>query len=358
MKKTQVARLLAYVTGMVNQQLLRQNEYLLAENRIFRAHLPSRLLLTSPERSTLAVLGKQLGRKGLELVASAAKPDTILAWFRKLVAQKFDGSRCRLYPGRPLVGREITELIVRLARENSGWGYDRIAGALESLGHHVSDQTVGNILRRFGIAPAPKRRLQMSWAEFIRSHMSVLAGIDFFTADVLTWRGLATYYVLFFLHLETRRVTLAGITQHPTEEWMVQMARRAVDDINGTLLPGRFVLHDRDSKFCASFQDMLRSAGIQPLRLPARSPNLNAFAERWVRSIKSECLSKLILFGEASLRRAVTQFIEHYHLERPHQGKGNQLLFPSRISPPSPHSGPIECRGRLGGLLKFYQRAA
>jgi putative transposase len=286
MKKTQVARLLAYVTGMVNQQLLRQNEYLLAENRIFRAHLPSRLLLTSPERSTLAVLGKQLGRKGLELVASAAKPDTILAWFRKLVAQKFDGSRCRLYPGRPFVGREITELIVRLARENSGWGYDRIAGALESLGHHVSDQTVGNILRRFGIAPAPKRRLQMSWAEFIRSHMSVLAGIDFFTAEVLTWRGLATYYVLFFLHLETRRVTLAGITQHPTEEWMVQMARRAVDDIDGTLLPVRFVLHDRDSKFCASFQDMLRSAGIQPLRLPARSPNLNAFAERWVRSIK------------------------------------------------------------------------
>jgi hypothetical protein len=126
--------------------------------------------------------------------------------------------------------------------------------------------------------------------------------------------------------LETRRVTLAGITQHPTEEWMVQMARRAVDDIDGALLPVRFVLHDRDSKFCASFRDTLRSAGVQPLSLPARSPNLNAFAERWVRSIKSECLSKLILFGELSLRRAVTQFIEHYHLEHPDQGKGNQLL--------------------------------
>ena len=132
-----------------------------------------------------------------------------------------------------------------------------------------------------------------------------------------------------FLHLETRRVTLAGITQHPTEEWMVQMARRAVDAIDGTLLSIRFVLHDRDSKFSASFQDTLRSAGIQPLRLPARSPNLNAFAERWVRSIKRECLSKLILFGESSLRRAVTQFIEHYHLERPHQGKCNHLVFPA-----------------------------
>lgn len=215
MKKNQVARLLAYVTGMVNQQLLLQNEYLLAENRILRAHLPSRLLLTDPERSTLAALGKRLGRIWLEPIASAAKPDTILAWFRN-VAHKFDGSRHRLYPGRPPIGREITELIVRLARENSGWGYDRIAGALQILGHHVSDQTVGNILRRFGIAPAPKRGQQMSWADFIRSHMAVLAGIDFFTVEVLTWRGLATYYVLFFLHLETRRVTLAGITRHPT----------------------------------------------------------------------------------------------------------------------------------------------
>jgi transposase InsO family protein len=139
---------------------------------------------------------------------------------------------------------------------------------------------------------------------------------------------------------------------------MVQMARRSVDAIDGTLLPIRFVLHDRDRKFCASFRDTLRSAAIQPLTLPARSPNLNAFAERWVRSIKDECPSKLILFGEASLRRAVTQFIEHYHFERPHQGKGNQLLFPSPIPPPSRHAGRIQCHERLGGLLKFYQRAA
>ncbi|MBV8831763.1 MAG: DDE-type integrase/transposase/recombinase [Acidobacteriaceae bacterium] len=176
--------------------------------------------------------------------------------------------------------------------------------------------------------------------------------------EVLTWRGLATYYVLFFLHLKTRRITLAGITRHPTEEWMVQMARRAVDPVDGALLPIRFVLHDRDSKFCASFQDTLRSAGIQPINLPASSPNLNAFAERWVRSIKSECLSKLILFGEDSLRRAVTQFIEHYHLERPHQGKDNQLLFPSLVRSPSQNFSCIQCHERLGGLLKFYQRAA
>jgi putative transposase len=136
------------------------------------------------------------------------------------------------------------------------------------------------------------------------------------------------------------------------------MGRRAVDDIDGSLLQTRFVLHDRDSKFCASFQDTLRSTGIQPLKLPARSPNLNAFAERWVHSIKSECLSKLILFGETSLHHAITQFIEHYHLERPHQGKGNQLLFPAPVPPASPNPGRLQCHERLGGLLKFYQRAA
>jgi len=278
MKNVQVVRLLAYVSGTVNRQLLLQNEYLLAENRILRAHLPSRFLLTDPERTTLAVLGKRLGRQGLEPVASAAKPDTILAWFRKLVAHKFDGSCHRLYPGRPGLGRKLTELIVRLARENSGWGYDRIAGALRILGYRVSDQTVGNILRRFAIPPASKRRQQMTWADFIRSHMAVLAGIDFFSVEVLTWRGLATYYVLFFLHLETRRVTLAGITRHPNEDWMVQMARRAVDPIDGSLVPVRYVLHDRDTKFCAAFRDTLRSAGVRPLMLPARSPNLKNYA--------------------------------------------------------------------------------
>jgi hypothetical protein len=169
--------------------------------------------------------------------------------------------------------------------------------------------------------PAPKSRQQTTWAEFIRSHLSVLAGIDFFTVEVLTWRGLATYYVLFFLHLETRRVTLAGITQHPAEEWMVQMARNAVDDIDGALLGTRFALHDRDTKFCSSFRTMLQSSGVQPILLPPRSPNLNAFAERWVRSIKEECLSKLILFGEASLRRTATEFTKHYHRERNHQGE-------------------------------------
>jgi transposase InsO family protein len=331
---------------------------LAAENRILRAHLPARLRLTDPQPVILAEIGKRLGRRALQQVARVGKPDTILAWYRKLIAQKFDGSKYRRYPGRPSMSREVTELVLRMARENTGWGYDRIVGALGNLGYLVSDQTVGNILRRFGIGPAPKRRQHTNWADFIRSHMAVLAGMDFFTVEVLTWRGLKTYYVLFFLHLQTRRVTIAGITRHPTEQWMTQMARNAVDEIDGVFRPIRFTPHDRDSKFCASFRTTLRSGGVRPLLLPAHSPNLNAFAERLVRSIKSECLSKLILFGEASLRRAITQFLAHYHQERNHQGKANPLLFPAPDQHHPHHQSAIHRRGRLGGLLKYYCRAA
>jgi putative transposase len=234
------ARLLAFVTGLVNQELLLQNEYLAAENRVLRAHLPSRLRLSDPERCTLAEIGKRLGRKGLRQVACTAKPDTILAWYRRLIARKFDGSKHRTYPGRPRVAPAVEELVVRFARENSGWGYDRIVGALGNLGHHLSDQTVGNILRRHDIAPAPKRSQTTTWTEFIRRHMAVLAGTDFFTVEVLTWRGLVTYYVLYFLHLETRRVALAGITRHPTEEWITQIARNAIDQESGCLRQHRY----------------------------------------------------------------------------------------------------------------------
>jgi putative transposase len=358
MRNKKWVRLLAYVTGSVNQELLLQNEYLAAENRILRAKLPSRLRLSDPERATLAEIGKRLGRKALREVARVAQPDTILAWYRKLIARKFDGSPYRQYPGRPRIRPELEALVVRMARENSGWGYDRIVGALANLGHQVSDQTVGNILRRHGIAPAPQRAQTTSWKDFISAHMDVLAGTDFFTVEVLTWRGLVTYYVLFFLHLESRRVSIAGITRHPDEEWMQQIARNATQDSWGLLDRCRYVLHDHDTKFCASFRSMLRTGGIRPIRLPARSPNLNAFAERWVRSVKQECLSKLVLFGAGPLSRVLVEFSAHYHAERNHQGKGNELLFPDAGNKTNPRGQPVKCRQRLGGLLKFYAPAA
>ena len=173
MRDNKWVRLLAYITGLVNQRLLLQNEYLVAENRILRSHLPSRLRLSDPERSTLAEIGKRVGRKDLQTVASVALPDTILAWYRRLIAQKFDGSKRRSYPGRPAITSEIEALIVRMARGNPGWGYDRIVGALANLGHRVSDQTVGNILRRYGIPPAPKRSQKTTWKDFISAHMAV-----------------------------------------------------------------------------------------------------------------------------------------------------------------------------------------
>jgi hypothetical protein len=194
-----------------------------------------------------------------------------------------------------------------MARENSGWGYDRIVGGLANLGHHLSDQTVGNVLRRHGIAPAPKRSQITTWKDFLAAHMNVLAGCDFFTVEVLTWRGLVTYCVVFFLHLESRRVSVAGITRHPDQEWMEQIARSATQETWGYLHACRYVLHDRDTKFCASFQSALASGGVKTMPLPAQSPNLNAFAERWVRSVKQECLSKVILFGESPLSRVLTE---------------------------------------------------
>src|ERR1700681_1680807 len=327
MRNRRWLRLLAYVSGSVNQELLVRNEYLAAENRILRTKLPARLRLGDPQRATLAAIGKRLGRKALREVACVAKPDTILAWYRRLIAQKFDGSKHRQYPGRPKMQPKLEALVVRMARENSGWGYQRIVGALTNLGHRLSDQTVGNILHRHGIAPAPKRSQTTSWKDFITAHKDVLVGADFFTVEVLSWRGLVTYYVLFFLHLESRRVRVAGITRQPDQEWMEQIARSATQETWGYLHPCRYVLHDRDAKFCGSFRSALATGGVKTILLPAKSPNLNAFAERWVRSVKQECLSKLILFGEKSLSRVLSEYSTHYHRERNHQGKGNRLLF-------------------------------
>ena len=306
------AQLLAYVTGTVDQELLLRNEYLVAENRILKAQIKGRLLLSEEEKTTLAEIAHRLGRKALEEVAGAAQPDTILGWYRKLIAKKFDGSKFRKRVGRPRVAEEIERLVVRMAKENPSWSYDRIVGALANLGHRLSDQTVGNILRRHGLSPAPKRKQTVSWKDFIRSHRDVLVGMDFFTAEVLTLKGLLTYYVLFFIHLETRRVSLAGFTPYPDQEWMEQQARNMTMEQWGWLRVCRYLLHDRDTKFCESFRELIESGSVKPMRLPARSPNLNSYAERWVRSVKEECLAKLILFGESSLRRALQQYLLHY----------------------------------------------
>ncbi len=352
------ARILAYITGTVDQELLLRNEYLAAENRILKAQLKMPLRLTDAERMTLAEIAHRLGRKALEDVANTAKPDTIMGWYRRLVARKFDGSKSRRYPGRPRIDDEIEQWVVRMAKENSDWGYDRIVSAMGNLGYTLSDQTVGNILQRHGISPAPKRKRTTTWSDFIRVHMSVLAGTDFFSVEVLTLRGLVTYYVLFFIRLESRRVEVAGITRHPNDAWMKQIARNVTMDEWGFLEGCRYLIHDRDTKFTDSFRAIVKSGQVEPLKLPAQSPNLNAYAERWVKSVKEEALSKLILFGEASLRRVLSEYLVHFHAERNHQGKGNVLLFPTATQAKNRVDGSVACKERLGGLLKYYHRDA
>jgi hypothetical protein len=194
------ARMLAFVTGTVDKELLAQNEYLITENRILKAQFRGRPQLSNAERATLAEIGHRLGRKVLAQVANVARPDTILAWYRKLIARKFDGSKARRSVGRPRISREVEQLIVCMAKENRDWGYDRLAGALANLGYKVCDQPVGNVLERHDLPPAPERKRTTSWLAFIRTHLALLAGTDFFTAEVLTLRGLVTYYVLFFIH--------------------------------------------------------------------------------------------------------------------------------------------------------------
>jgi transposase len=352
------ARILAYITGTVDQELLLRNEYLAAENLILKAQLKTPLRLTDAERMTLAEIAHRLGRKALEDVANVVKPDTLLGWYRRLIARKFDGSKSRCYPGRPRIDDEIEQWVVRMAKENSDWGYDRIVGAMANLGYMLSDQTVGNILHRNGISPAPARKRTTTWADFIRVHMAVLAGTDFFSVEVLTLRGLVTYYVLFFIRLESRRVEVVGITQHPNEAWMKQIARNVTMDDWGFLNNCRYLIHDRDTKYCQSFRDIIESGDIKTLPLPARSPNLNAFSDRCVKSVKDECLSKLILFGEASLRRTLREYVVHYHVERNHQGKDNVLLFPVATKAMNHGDGSVGCKERLGGLLKYYYREA
>ena len=281
-------------------------------------------------------------------------PDTLLAWHRKLIAKKW--TYAWKGPGRPRVAQEITDLVLRMARDNTSWGYDRIQGALANIGHMVAPNTVKNILKRHGIEPAPERGKRTSWKNFLKAHWDVMAATDFFTVEVWTAHGLVTYYVLFVIHLSTRFVHIAGVTTAPNGAFMKQVARNLTDVGDGFLSNKAFLIMDRDTKYTDGFRDFLDREGVKPVRCPVRAPNCNAFAERFVRSIKDECLDRFILFGEASLRRALREYGAHYHSERNHQGVGNQLLRP--VATANSTDEPVQCHERLGGMLNYYYREA
>jgi len=347
---------IALVKGHVEHELLLRNEYLAAENQILRSRIEGRLILTTAEKVRLAKLGKDLGRRALADVGCIVTPDTILRWYRELVAKEFDGSKQRKSPGRPRTDTEIEGLVCRLATENPRWGYTRIRGELRKLAVDLSESTIRDILHRNGIPPRARRAQEVSWAEFIKDHMHNTAATDFFTVEAITPQGLITYFVLFFIHHASRRVCLAGITTNPNEPWMMQAVRNETMDVIGFLDGMKYVIHDRDGKFCPAFDGVLKSAGKVPVKLPARSPNRNAFAERWIQSCKQECTRRILVIGEEGVWHAVQEYLAHYHLERPHQGLGN--CAPDVGSEPVITSGAVECRQRLGGLLRSYCRAA
>ncbi len=344
--------LLLAFTAAVDRRHRAVIAYLRAENRVLVEQLGGRKpRFTDAQRIRLAKKAKVLGRKALGQLGTIVTPDTLLAWYRRLVAAKYTPKTRK--PGRRRTEAELEKLVIEMATSNPSWGYTRIRGALTVLGIALGRSTIARILARNGIDPAPHRG--MRWADFLRANFGHVFATDFFTVEVLTAFGLVRYHVLFAIDLATRRVHLGGVVHNPCAFWMYQRVLDWTDPINGFLRDAKYLILDRDPIFSKEVKGRIKDEGVKVITLPAKSPNLNSVAERFVLSVKSECLSKFIPLSEAHLRHAVTEFISHYHEERPHQGLGNRLIEPAVAANVD---GSIKCRERLGGLLKFYHRDA
>ena len=288
-------------------------------------------------------------------MATIVTPETLLGWHRKLIAQKYDGTGKRK-PGRPRSAAEVEALVVRMAEENRDWGYRRIQGAMSNLGHELARSTIAEMLKRHGIEPVPERSCKTSWKEFLTQHWELIVAADFFTVEVWTKRGLHRFLVLFFMELSTRQVEIAGVAAAANGLWISQIGRNLADTVYGVFHDKRYLIHDRDPLFTEEFLSILADVGVKSVKLPPRSPNLNAYAERFVRRIKESCLERMIFFGENSLRKGIHEFVLHYHGERNHQGIGNRLIVP--VKSMIGDRGPILRRERLGGKLNYYYRLA
>ena len=348
--------LLFTFAGWVNRHQQAVIEYLQAENQALREQLGNkRIRWTDAQRRRLAEKAKVIGRAALQKLGTVVTPDTLLRWYR-LVAAKYDGSKQR-GPGRPPTKLDIVDLVVRMAKENPSWGYTRLRRALYNLSHEVARNTVKNILIAHGLEPAPERGRRTNWHTFIKSHLGAIAGADFFTVEVLRGFGLIRYYVFFVIDIATRRVHIAGITSQPSEAWMKQIGRNLTDCVDGFLKDTRYLILDRDPLYTRVFRQTLKDAGVKVVRLPARSPDLNSYAERWIRSLRSECLSRIIPLGERHLRNLISEYVAHYHGERNHQGLANRLIEPLVVNTNS-GKGVVRRRERLGGVLNYYYREA
>jgi putative transposase len=279
-------------------------------------------------------------------------PGTILRWHRRLVARKWTYPR---RTGRPPVSAEIAALIERLATENHGWGYQRIQGELLKLGYRVSASTICRVLRALGIPPAPKRHTDTTWRQFLRLQAATMLAADFFHVDCAV--TLQRLYCLFVIEVGSRFVHILGVTAHPDGPWTTQQIRNLVMDLGDRAADFRFLVRDRAGQFTASFDAVLASAGIKAVKIPPRSPRANAYAERFVLSVRNEVTDRMLIFGERHLRVVLAQYQAHYNGRRPHRGR--------QLHPPRPDHPPadlfqtrIKRQPVLGGLINDYERAA
>ncbi len=347
------------MAGWMNRHQQQVIEYLVEENRILREQLDihakgKRIRFNANQRRRLAEKGRCLGRKMLMKIATLVTPETIYRWHRQFVAMAY-GPKGRDHSVVHARRAERNALIIKLAVENSGWGYTRIQGVMQNLGYpKLSTSTIGEVLREAGIRPSPERSSRLDWKTFIRVHADQLAATDFFMVPVWTSRGLAMYRVHFVIDLLTRKVEITHIGCQYSGELMLQIARNLTDAFEGFLTGKKYMLHDRDPLFTNAFRELLRSSGTIPFRLPVCMPMMNGYAECFVKSIKRECLDKIIFFSEAALRKAISEYVLHYHHERPHQGRDNQIIEPDVET--FRNQGPIRKIAHLGGLLNHYYR--
>ena len=286
---TALQMVLSVVIGWLGRREREAIAYLVEENRLLRRQLgPRRLRLTDDDRRRLAAHAHRLGRAALREIATIATPDTLLRWHRQLIARKWTYAR---QPGRRGLLLEIHRLVVRMAAENPTWGYTRIQGALKNVGHRVGRSTIRRILKAAGLPPVPQR--PTSWQTFLQAHWGAIAGADFFTTEVWTWQGLVTYYTVFTIDLASRRVQILGSTPHPEALFMQQVVRTLTMAEDGALQVVHILICDRDRKWSGDVRRQLRDAGTRVVSTPERAPNANAYAERFVRSIKEECLACL-----------------------------------------------------------------
>jgi transposase InsO family protein len=306
---------------------------------------------TPTDRMVLAWLAKLLPRDRWKVFL--VSPATLLRWHRELVARRWT------YPatgrGQRSLPEATVDLVLRLARENPRWGYLRVVGEMRKLGIAVSATSVRSILRRHGLGPAP-RRGGPSWVEFLRAQAAGTVATDFFTVETV---GLTRLYVLFFIEVDRRRVHLAGITAHPTGEWVTQQARNLLMGLGERADQFRFLIRDRDTKFSACFDSVFTGAGLTVVKTPPRAPQANAYAERWVRTVRAECLDWVLIFNQVHLRRVLSAYLAHYNSARPHRGLN--LEVPGPVSG-GDHAravgGGIERVDVLGGLIHEYRHAA